>query len=144
MTTFIGIDPGAHGAFAINTAGAWQVEDLPRRDDGSFDAAALHAVLAAIPRPLAAALERPLPFVVTNAGSILKLGQSYGALLACLQIVPNMTVRTPSARAWKAGMKLTSEKALSVARAREVLGFRENQRLRHDKAEEVMLAEWCR
>jgi uncharacterized protein with beta-barrel porin domain len=143
-TTYIGIDPGANGAFAINEGGTWQVHDLPKREDGSFDAAAFHATLTAIPGPLTAALERPLPFTVTNADSIMKLGQSYGALLACLQCVPNAIVRTPTARAWKAGMDLTSEKGLSVARAREVLGFRPNQRLRHDKAEAVLLAEWCR
>lgn len=41
-------------------------------------------------------------------------------------------------------MKLSAEKAVSVLRAREVLGLGEKMRLRHDKANAVMLAEWVR
>jgi hypothetical protein len=140
MTTYIGIDPGAKGAYAINTEGQWTVADLPQQEDGSFDAKAFYTVLAAIPGPLVAVLERPLPFTLNNADSVMKLGRSYGALLACLQILPDAEIRTPTARAWKAGMGLTAEKGVSVARARAVLGLGEKNRLRHDKAEAVLLA----
>jgi Holliday junction resolvasome RuvABC endonuclease subunit len=66
---------------------AWTVEDLPTTEERAFDAAAFHAVLLAA-SPLTAALERPLPFTMNNANSGLKLGQSYGALLVCLQVTP--------------------------------------------------------
>ncbi|SOE50549.1 hypothetical protein SAMN05446935_0339 [Burkholderia sp. YR290] len=143
MTTFLGIDPGASGAYAIHSAAGWVVEDLPETEEGAFDAAAFHAALLAA-GPLTAALERPLPFMLTNADSVLKLGQSYGALLACLQITPGVTIHTPTARSWKAAMKLTAEKGVSVTRARAVLGIGDKMRLRHDKAEAVLLAEWVK
>ncbi|KWF99082.1 hypothetical protein [Burkholderia cepacia] len=142
MASFLGIDPGANGAYALHSPDGWIVEDLPHTEEGAFDAAALyHRLLTA--GPLVVALERPLPFTISNADSMLKLGQSYGALLACVSILPDSRVLTPTARSWKAAMGLTSEKGVSVARAREVLEFGPKQRLRHDKAEAVLLAVWA-
>lgn len=142
----IGIDPGANGAFAFYQEGAGFVviEDLPTNEDGLFDARMFFEMLHALPGPISAALERPLPFTMNNADSILKLGASYGALRALLATRDDLTLHTPTPRSWKAKLGLTSDKKESVLRAREALGADAPKRLRHDKAEAVMLTQWSR
>lgn len=147
---YIGIDPGAHGALAAFNGVSWRVEDLPHGEDGLVDSVRLAELLVSC-MPCAfglIAIERPLPFFVRNADSVMKLGQSYGAIVATARLVVEQhrgwELRTPTAKKWKHDAGLSSEKARSVEVARAELGLSERARLRHDKAEAVLLACWAR
>lgn len=139
---FIGIDPGAHGAVAVvNSAGSVVLlEDLPHDPTGRVNAGALASMLASFDAATVA-LEQPLAFT-PNAYSMMALGCSFGLCLGSLQCI-GLDPLTPVPRSWKAKLSLTSDKAESVARAR-ALHEGLPARLRHDKAEALLLAEYAR
>lgn len=139
---FIGIDPGAHGAVAVvDQAGSvLLLEDLPHGEDGRVNAAALACMLAGYDAP-AVALESPIAFT-PNAYSMMALGCSFGMCLATLQCI-GVDPLLPVPRSWKARLQLTSDKMESVARAR-ALHPDLPKRLRHDKAEALLLAQYAR
>ena len=139
---FIGIDPGAHGAVAVvdDLGQVVLLEDLPHGENGRVDAGELAAMLAGY-AARSVALEQPLAFT-PNAYSMMALGCSFGMCLAALQCI-GVTPLTPVPRSWKAKLDLTSDKAESVARAR-ALHADLPARLRHDKAEALLLAHYAR
>ena len=139
---FVGIDPGAHGAVAVvdDLGRVALLEDLPHGANGRVDAGALAAMLAGF-AARSVALEQPVAFT-PNAYSMMALGCSFGMCLAALQCI-GVDPLTPVPRSWKAKLSLTADKAESVARARALHGDLP-ARLRHDKAEALLLAHYAR
>lgn len=140
---YLGIDPGKTGAIAAITADreVLLLADLPLTGDGeTLDALKLLALL----QPLEAytchlAIEKPLCYGLT-VWSGLSLGISYGICLA-IGSTACSSVLQASARSWKNSMGLTSDKKESVIRAQASFeGL--PKRLRHDKAEALLLAEY--
>jgi hypothetical protein len=138
MTTsiYLGIDPGKTGAIAAITADreVLLLADLPLTDDGeTLDAKRLLDLL----QPLEAYTRH---LVIEKPWQGLSICVSYGICLAVGQMGCTSVLQA-TARSWKASRCLSSNKNESVARARASFeGL--PKRLRHDKAEALLLAEY--
>ncbi len=136
----IGIDPGAKGAVAVvRGREVLLLQDLPAPEDS--------AALLEMLRPYAGAvgcIEHPVAFSM-NAYTAVRLGASYGAARAVLSAVGCVSVGEPTPSAWKRRMGLAggaAGKGKSVEMAR-VLFDALPKRLRHDKAEALLLAAYA-
>lgn len=143
-TTFIGLDPGAHGAVALIDAagGLLALLDVPTDAHGMLDAHRLSIELKErIAGPSLAVLEEPT-LQAPSKRTIAKQFAGYGAALAVLlSVCSDVVVVKPDA--WKAHLSLTSDKSESKDRARTLYPSLPKV-LRHDKAEALLLAVYAR
>lgn len=128
MTTYVGIDPGRHGAFAIldESGDLESVVDLPTvgAEPVAADVAALLTAIDDSSR-LFVALEEP--FVMTPRASLLTQGIGYGILLGVVGALGCRHVRIPP-KQWKAScgiemgghLSQAEKKQLSLDRATEL------------------------
>jgi crossover junction endodeoxyribonuclease RuvC len=119
MTTYVGIDPGRYGAFAIldEGGGLESVVDLPTMGAEPV-AADVAALLTAIDDPsrLFVALEEP--FVMTPRASLLTQGIGYGILLGVVGGLGVRHVRVTPKR-WKAAVGIEMGSHLSSSEKKQ-------------------------
>lgn len=145
---FCGIDPGLSGAIAIILANltVLLLEDMPTvQVSGSsivktqVDAKALFLITSAQGILTAAAVERMILFPKLSKTSALSLGDSSACARAAIDITGCNLVLQPTASQWKKALGVNAEKASSIALARRLFADLP-RRLRHDKAEALLLA----
>lgn len=157
----LGIDPGAYGALAwvkqIGDGGgdggcrhfAETVLDMPIIKTGKtgqgkrLDPAKLSFILETFKSQTDfVVVEQQGPRPWQHAKSTFSLGRNYGDLMTCLEVLEMPYVEVTPA-AWKAAMGLTSNKSLSITRAK--LAFPDNveyfkRSVDHGRAEAALLA----
>lgn len=138
---YLGLDPGKTGAVAIISRDleVLVLEDLPIVDD-RIDYLALYHLVAAR-HITAAALEQPLSYGM-NAYTCLSIGTTWGLCLGAVLQANPARLLTPTASSWKKHSGLTADKAMSKATA-QALFTGLPKRLRHDKAEALLLAHYA-
>lgn len=165
----IAADPGTSGAIAAvcSRRGFLQVLDLPTCDNGSGEAArvrqqidpeelreivrdwstiygwAREDVVGVIERlqPFTRPQTQQAPKFQASAVTLMSMGYSAGIIEGTLRPFVSRIVK-PLPREWKRVFGLAAEKAGSVECARRLYGDALPKRLRHDKAEAVLLARW--
>lgn len=155
----IAADPGTSGAIAAvcSRRGLLEVADLPTCSNGSGDAArvrqqidpeALRALLrdwsnrhAFALEAVAGVIERLQPFGKASPVTLMSMGYSAGIIEGVMTPFVGALVK-PLPREWKKVFGLDATKADSVECARRLYGDALPKRLRHDKAEAVLLARY--
>lgn len=144
-TIIIGIDPGLTGALAVialrdATPSLLSLHDLPvERDHRRLDATLLHALLASLPPPTLVVTETLFP--PRNTRTAMSLGDTTGVIRAVCA-VRGLTLAEVRPADWKRLAGLSTDKSESVALARRLHPELCDKRLRHDKAEAVLLAHY--
>lgn len=128
MNTYLGIDPGKAGALAVLTGSA-AVYDLPHPSN-ELDYEALYELVAPYKGALVV-LEEQHPqgrtertaaggYRITGSmQSAFQLGKGYGGCLAVCRLA-GLRIHRVKPNAWKSAMGLTSEKDLSLTKARDL------------------------
>ncbi len=155
----VAADPGTSGAIAVvcSRQGFYDVADLPTCSNGSGDAArvrqqidpeALRALLRSwsiqymfAREDVLGVIERLQPFGKASPVTLMSMGYSAGIIEGTLRPFVSRIVK-PLPREWKRVFGLAAEKSDSVECARRLYGDALPKRLRHDKAEAVLLARW--
>lgn len=139
---YIGIDPGRSGAMAVlRGIDVLLLTDLPTTPEGWLDVPrALDCLREVLPAKalVFGAVEQPAAFT-PNAGALMTLAISFGQTHALLQQICGRLF-TPTPRVWKTQAGLTGDKADSNALVSTLFPQLDMRRLRHDKAEALLLA----
>jgi crossover junction endodeoxyribonuclease RuvC len=151
----IGIDPGLTGAWAaLNEAGEMiGMGDLPIVRDGKLgwiDGAQFFSQLllmknaqSPVGQQLHALVERIVPMPQNGRLGAFSQGCTLGSILATLQVIQaRIELVTPSQ--WKKSFNLTSDKAMSLNKARLLFPSAELTRKKdHGRAEALLLAHYA-
>lgn len=148
---FIGIDPGVTGAIAFITSD-WMsgVEDLPIITDGTHrwvDAVRLALIIQGMNLSGAVAfVERTQAMPKQGVSSTFTGGMILGSILAGLA-ASGCAIKLVQPSKWKRDSKLSSDKSVSLGRARlsfPSLADRLARKKDHNRAEALLLADWGR
>lgn len=143
----LGVDPGLTGAWAMLDAsgGLVAVEDLPVIRDGRLawiDADALFSRLLEVRggKTMRAVVERVHAMPRNGSQAAFSQGATLGSILAALQLVRARIELVPPA-VWKRAAGLTSDKGLSLDRARLLFPDAPLDRKKdHGRAEALLIA----
>lgn len=155
MDYYIGIDPGKKGAVAVIDGDGVLVlcEPLPHfpgplvkgkknRTPGDLDCRSLAALLSPYAdRVTLAVIEKPAGYT-PNAQAMMKLGECYGAL-RCMLTLADFPLEPTYAKAWKAHLGLSADKAFSIELA-NTLYATEFTATQDGQAEAVLLAHYAK
>lgn len=155
----VAVDPGLSGAVACvcSQRGLLELADLPVCANGAGAKATVkrqvdgRALLEMIGEwsarhdfardEVVGVIERIVPFGKANPSALLSMGYSAGMVEGVLaQFVRR--IEKPAPKVWKRRFGLTNDKARSAEAARALCGDQLPKRLRHDKAEAVLLGRW--
>lgn len=150
MSLTLGIDPGLTGAWALldGSGAVLGCDDLPVIRSGKLgwiDADALHSQLLELRagQELHAVVERAHAMPGNGSQAAFSQGATLGSILAALQLLrARIELVTPNQ--WKRALGLSSDKALSLDRARLLFPLASLDRKRdHGRAEALLLAHWA-
>lgn len=142
----LGIDPGQTGAAAmvgVDSGFAWRVVDLD--GDPAIIVERLESLYASVGKTdVFAVVERAQTMRGQGIASSGKYMTGYGVILGwlCTRCISHDTIPPGT---WKKAMGLTKQKGDSLALARRLFPTMELGRKKdHNRAEALLLAEWCR
>jgi crossover junction endodeoxyribonuclease RuvC len=147
----LGVDPGITGAFALLAADGSliAVQDLPVIRHGRLawiDAEALTSRLMELRagRELHAMVEGVHAMPRNGSQAAFSQGATLGSILAALQVL-QARIELVTPQSWKRTYNLSSEKSLSLDRARLLFPDADLDRKRdHNRAEAILIAQYAR
>lgn len=124
VRTFVGIDPGAHGAIARLTGTQLEIEDCPLLSTGKLDRIRLRDIISEHDYAAFTLIEDVHSMPRDGKASAFSFGANYSAWLQCL-VCSHQDYRQIAPQEWKRKVGVTADKQSSVARCRAL--FRPDQ-----------------